>query len=135
MKAKYAVIGITLIVLISFSLAFTPVEKDSSKGINILNSYPIPDSLNNIFKNSCYMCHSDKGKYFAKMKLNFSEWDNYSTEKKVDKGAAICKVVSEGIMPPTSIRKEKPETIPTKAQIKSICNWSTSIHVGKYKTN
>ena len=35
-----------------------------------------------IFQSSCIDCHAKGGKKMAMSHVNFSEWDNYSTEKK-----------------------------------------------------
>ena len=94
-------------------------------------SSSIPDSLYMIFKNSCIGCHSDGGNFLAKAKLNFSDWDKYDSKKQVTKAADICKMITEGDMPPKSFRKSNPGAVPTKAQINSICRWADSFSQNK----
>ena len=131
MKKTSAIMAVTFVILIITAMALTPVKGISQKEIKILNSNSIPDSLNKILVNSCAYCHSDEGKFIAKAKLNFSGWDKYTQKEKIKKGNAICKMISEGAMPPKSARKSKPEAIPTDAQIKNICNWSVSLSLEK----
>ena len=127
MKTAIAILTVILIVLVV--LVFTTAKSNAinQKGLKILNSNSIPDSLNKIFMNSCAYCHSDGGKIMAKAKLNFSSWDNYSQKEKIVKGEDICKMLSEGDMPPKKARKAKPEAIPTDVQIKSICKWTATL--------
>jgi hypothetical protein len=87
----------------------------------------IPDDLKVIFKNSCMACHATGGKGRAMAKLNFSEWENYATDKQAKKAAAICKMISKGKMPPKSFRASHPEAIPTESQKDLIYKWSKSL--------
>ncbi len=88
---------------------------------------PIPENINKIFQASCARCHSNTGGLMSKAKLNFSEWDQYTTSKQAKKASTICSVLTKEIMPPKSARESKPELIPTKEQIESICKWAESL--------
>jgi hypothetical protein len=128
MKKIYAILAISLFVL---SIAITTLSsaKDTTQREQIIpDSSSIPDSINKIFTNSCFPCHSDVGKLLAKTKLNFSVWDTYTKKEKIKVREDICKILSDGDMPPESVRKSKPETLPNDAQIKSICNWVASLN-------
>ena len=90
-------------------------------------SSPIPESINKIFQTSCFTCHGSNGKMLPMAKLNFSKWVEYGAVKEAEKAAKICSVLTEGLMPPKSVRKSNPELIPTKDQIRLICNWAESL--------
>lgn len=80
-----------------------------------------------IFQSSCIDCHAKGGRKMAMSHVNFSEWDNYSTEKKATKAADIVKMLQKNKMPPKLYRESHPETIPTVAQIESIKKWADSL--------
>jgi cytochrome c len=88
---------------------------------------PIPENIKKIFQTSCMKCHGSNGKIMARAKLNFSKWAEYDAEKEAEKASNICSELTEGSMPPKSIRKTKPELIPTKAQTILICKWADSL--------
>jgi mono/diheme cytochrome c family protein len=95
---------------------------------------PIPDDINKIFQTSCFKCHGSNGRMLPMAKLNFSKWAEYGVEKEGEKASKICSMLTEGLMPPKSVRKSNPELIPTKEQIALICKWAESLkpkEVGK----
>jgi len=105
------------------SLTDLPGKKDTTPA----TVTSIPDDLNIVFKNSCMGCHATGGKTMAMAKLNFSEWDNYASDKQAKKAAAICKMISKGKMPPKSFRASHPEAIPMASQNDLICKWSKTL--------
>jgi len=105
------------------SLTDLPGKKDTTPA----TVTSIPDDLNIVFKNSCMGCHATGGKTMAMAKLNFSEWDNYASDKQAKKAAAICKMISKGKMPPKSFRASHPEAVPTASQKDLICKWSKTL--------
>jgi hypothetical protein len=90
---------------------------------------PIPDNINKIFQTSCMQCHGINGGMMPLAKLNFSKWSEYSDVKKAEKASKICSVLNNELMPPKSIRKSKPELIPTKEQIGLICKWAETLKI------
>jgi mono/diheme cytochrome c family protein len=88
---------------------------------------PIPDDINKIFQTSCFACHGSNGRMLPMAKLNFSKWAEYGAEKEAEKASKICSVLTEGLMPPKSVRKSNPELIPTKEQIALICKWAETL--------
>jgi cytochrome c5 len=88
---------------------------------------PVPENINKIFQASCMDCHGSNGKILPRTKLDFSKWTEYDAAEKAKKAYNICSELTEGFMPPKSIRKSKPELIPTKEQIKLICKWADSL--------
>ena len=88
---------------------------------------PIPENLMKIFDRSCVGCHSTKGNSMAKSMLNFDKWQQMKPKKIVKKAGAVCSAVSSEFMPPKSVRKAKPELIPSKADAEVICKWAESL--------
>jgi len=115
--------------LVAITVSFVPALSKSAKsnGSNHLVTNAIPADVKAIFEKSCMGCHSDDAKGLAKSKVNFSKWDSYEPTKQAEKGAAICNMVTKGKMPPASVRKSKPELVPTQQQIDLICKWSKSL--------
>lgn len=118
---------LTIVVLVITAMTLTSARGTSQKEKLLSNSNSIPDSVYNIFMNSCVYCHSDGGKMLANAHVNFPDWDKYSQREKASKANKICEMISKGKMPPKSTRKSKPETVPTDEQIKSICSWASTI--------
>lgn len=88
---------------------------------------PIPEKINKIFQASCLNCHGSNGRLLALAKLKLSKWAEYTAAEKANKASGICSELTEGKMPPKSIRKSKPELIPSKDQIELICKWAESL--------
>ena len=90
-------------------------------------STPIPSNVMQIAERSCVECHTKGGKCSAMMHLNLSKWDKYSQKKQAKKANAMCKMVSEGKMPPKGFSEKNPGAAPTKEEVKIICDWANSI--------
>jgi mono/diheme cytochrome c family protein len=88
---------------------------------------PIPADVMTVFKKTCVTCHMEPGNKMALSHLNFSKWDESKPEKQASKAKAICKKVSKEPMHPKKFLKEHPEAIPTKEEIKSICDWAAKM--------
>jgi hypothetical protein len=58
---------------------------------------------------------------------SLSAWDTYSVAKQYKKAAAICRSMTDKSMPPASVQKANPETVPTEEQISIVCKWSKSL--------
>lgn len=116
--------------LVAITVSFVPALSKLAKPTNVskhLVTNEIPADVKAIFDKSCIGCHGDGGKHMAMSMVNFSTWDKYDQQKQAKKGKAICKMVTKGKMPPKSIRKSKPELVPTQEQIDLICRWSRSL--------
>jgi hypothetical protein len=95
------------------------------KGQTAMKSFAeIPDSVNAIITVSCVPCHTSDGGLMSKSKLNFSEWDKYTPDKKKAKSAKMVSELEKGSMPPKKAREKNPELIPTPEQISVIKRWS-----------
>jgi len=127
MKKIYLILA--AIGLVAITVSFVPALSRSaqSNGSKQLVANPIPTNVKAIIDKSCAGCHADGGSFMAMSKLNFSKWDSYDPKKQADKGAAMCNMLTKGKMPPKSIRKSKPELIPTQEQINMICDWSKTL--------
>jgi len=112
--------------LIAAIFLFTSVQNISCQIVKEQPS-PIPENINKIFMASCLGCHGSNGKLLALAKLNLSKWDEYTAAEKAKKASVICSEVTEGKMPPKSVRKSKPELIPTKEQTEFLCKWAESL--------
>jgi hypothetical protein len=117
------VIPITVIVIIGL----TGIKANGQSSDNKPVSTTIERDIYKIFQNSCIDCHAKGGKKSAMSHVNFSEWDNYSAEKKADKAGDIVKMLQKGKMPPKLYRESNPDKIPTPAQIESIVKWADSL--------
>ena len=105
------------------SLIIIPVTIQSAqKDCN--GSKPISDDVMKIAKKSCVHCHTEPGNKMALAHLNLSNWDKFSPDKQADKAKAMCKMVSKGKMPPKNFREKHPDGVPSKAEIKTICDWA-----------
>jgi hypothetical protein len=124
MKKSYRLNGLLCQMVIIVMLASMRITSGQTVKEQIS---PIPDDINKIFRTSCYSCHGSKGKILPMVKLNFSKWAEYGAAKEAEMASTICSVLTEEVMPPKSMRKSKPELIPTKEQIELICKWAESI--------
>lgn len=105
-----------------FCIDLTAYGQETSK-----TSSSLPDNINTIVTHSCTPCHTSKGGFLSRTKLNFTEWSNYSPGKQKEKAEKMYKVLRKGIMPPKAARETRPEIIPAKDQIDSIRDWADSL--------
>ncbi len=126
MKATLS--GVFSVIFFSLPVLFIfPGEVFTQNVLTSENKSAIPDKLTAIFQNSCKPCHWQGGKFKSTFHVNFSKWDNYSHGKQAEKAKKICTVLLNEEMPPASVRKFRPEIIPTKDQVDAICKWSETM--------
>jgi len=83
-----------------------------------------PKDVQQIFETSCFDCHSDAASNAkAKMKLNFSKWDELSDAKKVGKMEGINDEVTKGNMPPGKYVTNHPEKALSAEQKDLVSKW------------
>jgi hypothetical protein len=120
---------IVLVAMIALSIAvillISPSKAISHEQSTITTT--MPDNVKEILKNSCAGCHGSTGKEFTRAVWDLSEWENYSVKKQAKKAKAICKVITKGSMPPSSVKTAYPDKVPTVAQTEIICNWAKSL--------
>jgi uncharacterized membrane protein len=117
-------------VLVTALSVNNPIAAQSAKAGMELGK-AIPDGVMKIAEKSCIKCHAEPGNSMALAHVNLSKWDKYSPDKQAAKAKAMCKMVTKGKMPPKNFRKEHPDGVPTKEEIKTICDWAQSIAVPK----
>jgi hypothetical protein len=101
----------------------------------------VPPEIKEVFTKSCYDCHSDNTNYpwygriapvswmlnkhivAGKEELNFSEFGNLSTRKKIGALIDVCDVISDGSMPLESYLKLHKDAELSQEQINTICEW------------
>ncbi len=72
--------AILLIVCIAGPMKAHGVQKEYEK------SKTVPADVTAIIEKSCIRCHSDDGNTLAKMKFNFTKWDEYSSDEQASNG-------------------------------------------------
>ena len=110
---------------------------------DITKTVNIPDKVLDVFKNSCYDCHSNNTRYpwyvniqpmgwmmarhikNGKENLNFSEFGTYSKRKQANKLRAIAKSIKDGSMPLSSYTIMHTDAKLSEENIKIITDWVT----------
>jgi hypothetical protein len=126
MKKIIRFTALTTSVLFFVAMTGIPVSAQLSQNTTG-DKKPLSSDMMKIAQKSCAKCHIDG----AMGGIKFTEWDNYTLEKQTAKSKAICKAVSDKIMPPKNFLKKNPEAAPTDADIKTICDWSASLQPAK----
>ena len=111
---------------------------------DITRTVNMPDKVLDIFKNSCYDCHSNHTRYpwyvyiqpmgwimaghikNGKNNLNFSEFGSYSKRKQANKLRAIEISIKEGSMPISSYTIMHAGARLSVEQKKMITDWATN---------
>jgi uncharacterized membrane protein len=104
-------------------------EQDVQK--EIAKPKPIPAAVKDVLNKSCTGCHSEDGTILAKMKLNFTNWNEYSSDKQASSGQAICTEVTEDKMPPKKYLKKHPEVKLSDEEKAIVCSWTANLSAGK----
>lgn len=121
---KFTLTGLLAIGFGVLFLAFIPPKNESSVSKADIPELGFPDEVLKIFKTSCFDCHiADAKNSKAKMKLNFSKWENLSNSKKVNKLGKISKEVTEGKMPTKKYLKKHSDRKPSQKEIDIITKW------------
>jgi mono/diheme cytochrome c family protein len=144
MIKKIAYVLLAALVIIQF---FKPERNlSTTKSANdITNKYAIPASVQEIFKTSCFDCHSNNTVYpwyaniqpvawwladhvnEGKRELNFSEFLTYSPKKAHHKLEEVNDMVKEGEMPLQSYTIIHQNAKLNEAQKLEIANWADGL--------
>lgn len=137
MKKILKISGITL-VIIFLGIQFVPVDRSNPPEIA---DSEIPEEVKAILRAKCYDCHSNEAtwpwySYVApvswsvadhvhegRKEVNFSQWDNYSSDKKEDKIGEIFDEVLEGDMPLNSYTWIHWDSKVTEEEVDTIDAW------------
>ncbi len=108
---------------------------------DITKSVNVPDKVLDVFKNSCYDCHSNTTRYpwyvniqpmgwmmarhvnEGKLNLNFSDFGTYSKRKQANKLRAIAESINDGSMPISSYTVMHTDSKLSEQNKKMISDW------------
>ena len=111
---------------------------------DITRTIEVPDNVLNVFKKSCYDCHSNDTRYpwyvniqpmgwimanhvkDGKLNLNFSEFGTYSKRKQANKLRAISKSINDSSMPISSYTIMHTDAKLSEENKKMISDWVSS---------
>lgn len=127
MKKTHFVLLSMFIFSIVAVIVIYPFKAVSQKRTSQMSN-SIPENVADVLRNSCISCHGEGGKEMAMSMWNFSVWDTYSAKKQAKKANAICNAITNGSMPPASVKKASPEKVPTAIQREIVCNWANSLN-------
>ena len=115
-------ISILFLLIIFVGIQFIPIKYNKNSKTDktdFLNGNNVPKKIGEIFKTSCYDCHSDNTAYpwynkiqpvswmleshidEGKKALNFSNFNNYSNRRKKSKIKSIISQITNNKMPPS----------------------------------
>jgi len=151
MKRFFKIFFLILLILFILIQFYPRPEKNSGQSYNkndISATYNTTPAVQNILKNSCYDCHSNKTVYpwysylqpvagwlgnhiiEGKKELNFSEFDTYSPRKKFKKLDEIIREVEEDKMPLESYTFIHYNAKLDSAEKAQILNWAKNNYDG-----
>jgi hypothetical protein len=121
-----AIFGILAITTLIIDPVFALSATNNNNG-----GMSIPESVMKIAGKSCVKCHTVPGNKMALSKLNLTNWDKLSDENQAGRAKKMCDMVTKDKMPPNKFRKSNPNDVPSKEEIKIICDWAQSLQVNK----
>lgn len=117
-RIKKVLLAILILVV---AIQFIQPARNNNNGqvlaTDIIKTFPVPDRILDVLKNSCYDCHSNNTRYpwysfiqpggwwmashikDAKADLNFSDFGSYSNRKQQNKLKSIAKSIQDETMP------------------------------------
>jgi hypothetical protein len=131
--------GATLVLLQFIQVSIPPIPKNIDSSLEI----KLPKEIENMFKTSCYDCHSYQTKMpwygnivplaweiksnikHGRTWLNFQEWNNYDDEKKQKIYKGIVKSINLRMPIPMYLKLHK-DAVLSKEQRQSIKKWAKS---------
>lgn len=134
---------VLFLLLVSVAIQFIPADI-SNPGI----TYDIPTTprIKTVLKKACYDCHSNETvwPWYSKIspiswfvagdvnegrqELNYSEWDRYDGEEKLEMIRDSWKEIAENKMPPWIYVKMHPESALTIEERAVIYNWASQTY-------
>jgi mono/diheme cytochrome c family protein len=123
-RTSYPKILMTGLFLMSFTV-FSMVGQTAKNDSTVQKpKSSIPADVNAVFANSCMRCHGETGR--ARPALDFSKWEEYSTEVKASKAKQIIATINNGSMPPKGYLSANPGAAVLKDQAELVRKWSDS---------
>lgn len=133
-----------ILILLIVVIQFFPTRQNINNNIpptDLLVAHEIPSNTATLIKNACYDCHSNHTDYpwydkiqpfawvlekhidDAKRKINFNEFETYSSVKQKKILNAMHKAIENKTMPLTSYRIMHSEARLSKEERKEILDW------------
>ena len=118
-------------------------KSDKVLPTDITKTINVPDKVLDVFKNSCYDCHSNNTRYpwyvyvqpmgwilanhikDGKANLNFSEFGSYSKRKQANKLKSIAESIKDGSMPILSYTIMHTDAKLSEENKKLITDWTS----------
>jgi len=118
-------------------------KSDKVLPTDITKTINVPDKVLDVFKNSCYDCHSNNTRYpwyvyvqpmgwilanhikDGKANLNFSEFGSYSKRKQANKLKSIAESINDGSMPISSYTIMHTDAKLSEENKKLITDWTS----------
>ncbi|UCF18466.1 MAG: heme-binding domain-containing protein [Gemmatimonadota bacterium] len=130
---------ITLVVLVLFVvIQFVPVDRENPP---VEQEIALPGEVASVVERACYNCHSHETDWpwygyvapvswlvadhvhHAREHVNFSTWNRYDAEERLEKIEEIWEEVDEGAMPPWYYKPVHPEARLSDADRAAIRPW------------
>lgn len=126
MKAGKYIFWASLMILATCLLSgFQNARIRSGELLDIKLAPGFPEEIMKIVTNSCYDCHSSETQsQIAKTVLNFDNWNDYKTSKKVQLLSKMDEEINEKSMPPKKYLNQNPEKNLTQDQIDLFSKWA-----------
>lgn len=127
-------------------IQFFGVDKNTSEEIPasdfLLVHDDMPQELSDLFRTSCYDCHSNNTNYpwyshvapfswlinqhvkTGKEELNFNVYDTLPKRKKIGLLDELCEVVSDSSMPPSNYLMLHSDAILSEGDKTMLCDWA-----------
>jgi mono/diheme cytochrome c family protein len=129
MKKLIKISAILSAALFLAAITVTPVSAQANQ--KPADQKVITADVMKVFDKSCAACHKDPGMKFAQGPFNISTFENYSPEKQAAKAKTVCDWATKGKMPPKKYQTNNPDKVPTKDDIKILCDWAASLQTNK----
>ncbi len=147
MKKVFKITGLSLLALLIIMQFYRPARNESATvpASDIITAYAVPDNVAVILKKACYDCHSSNTHYpwyaniqpvamwlehhidEGKDELNFSEFGNFKTRRKLKKLREIVDEVEEGEMPLSSYTLIHKEAVLTEQEKQLLTDWAKGL--------
>jgi len=144
MKRIKKIAGALLIVVVLIQF-IQPARNRSSEisSLDLIKTVNVPGNIQSILKTACYDCHSNNTNYpwysriqpfgwllaghirKGKGELNFSEFDSYSTRRKISKLNGIANSIKDGTMPLNSYTMIHKDARLSKEDKILLIDWAT----------
>ncbi|MBC8319773.1 MAG: heme-binding domain-containing protein [Bacteroidetes bacterium] len=127
MKNLLVVFAISALSLLILSFTGTNNQTIATNPGNDV-SFEIPDDVQAIINNSCYVCHSDESSSTtSKMKLNFDKLPEMKVGKQVGKLIKISNAVKEGAMPKENFIEKYPDKKLSIEDSNKLTSWAEEL--------